>query len=104
MASMETRPCFSSTVRRRSKRSWSASSRRLRGSKKPRGAWAPISFSNLEGFLSGGVGDFTLEAVEGDEGRGGARIDVITGVNFERNSSNLSSWWRSVGNSLIGVS
>eukprot|EP00968_Pinguiococcus_pyrenoidosus_P001059 scaffold48_cov311-Pinguiococcus_pyrenoidosus.AAC.254 len=47
MASMLMRPCFTSTVRRRSKRSWSASFSRPRGSQKPRGGCAPISLSKL---------------------------------------------------------
>merc|ERR1719253_2156330 len=44
-ASWDTRPCFSSTYRSRSKVSWSALSRKPRGSENPRGGWAPSSDS-----------------------------------------------------------
>ena len=40
---MATRPCFNSTQRRRSKYSWSASSKRPRGSQNPSGIWTPSS-------------------------------------------------------------
>mmetsp|Transcript_102634 Transcript_102634/g.294061 ORF Transcript_102634/g.294061 Transcript_102634/m.294061 type:complete len:219 (-) Transcript_102634:273-929(-) len=44
-ASIDTRPCLSSTLRRRSKRSWSTFSTRPIGSQKPSGFCAPSSAS-----------------------------------------------------------
>jgi len=45
MASIAILPCFTSTYLRRSKRSWSASSKRFKGSQNPIGSCAPISVS-----------------------------------------------------------
>ena len=54
------RPCLISTSRRRSNSAWSAPSSIPRGSKKPRGAWAPSSFSKAfkaeEEVLATGAG------------------------------------------------